>query len=710
MSRQINSRRLGSLFRPRSVAMIGASDKSTWSQSLYRYLVEFGFADRTYLVNQRGVDVHGRSTFTSCTGIGAPVDVAFVMVPQSAMLDALSDAAAAGIRNAVILSSGYAEAGSEGRVAQEALVAHADSLDMLVLGPNHLGFANFVDQIPVTTMPGLPRRSGPVALLSQSGAVCVGMLEFAAQHGVDLSYLVTLGNESMVTAGHVLDFMVDDPQTRAVAIYMEAIREAEVFRAAAQRAARAGKAVVVLKVGSSQQSMRSAAAHTGALAGNDATLDAVFRELGVIRVGTVEDMLLTARAAACLGPLRRRGIAVVSDSGGACGVFADRADEADAEIPDFSSGTVQALSEILPDFGTAQNPLDVTGAVVMNPSIWRRAIETVAGDPSVGAVCVISSYVWNGTGQRSLEWFLDRTGGAGVVEGAAPVVYVNQVMQPIVERTRKLLAGHGVEVVIPGLQHAARVLRNLAWWSDAIRNLAEASDIAALPSSFRAPEPARRRGAWSEDAARRLLAEAGIPVIPAEVATSPDQAVMIADSLGAAVAMKIVSPDILHKSDIGGVRLHVNGEAAVRAAYRDLIAAGAKVSGARIEGVLISPMRGGGTEMMVGVVRDPDWGLVMAVAFGGILVEVLHDAALSPLPVSPACAQAMLHRLRGAALLKGVRGTPEADLVRLGQIIAGVSALAQALGDELESLEINPLRVEGTMIEALDAVVTWRQD
>jgi acetate---CoA ligase (ADP-forming) len=707
VGRVINSQRLGSLFRPRSVAVVGASDKSTWSQSVYKYLVEFGFTDRTYLVNKRGVDVHGRPTFTSCAKIGVPVDLAFVMVPQAVVLEALSDAAAAGIRNVVILSSGYGEAGSAGREAQTALVAHAEALDMVILGPNHLGFANLVDQVPATTMPGLPRKSGPVALLSQSGAVCVGMLEFAAQHGVDLSYLVTLGNESMITAGHVLDFLVDDPQTRSVAIYMEAIREAEVFRAAARRAANAGKAVVVLKVGSSQRSMRSAAAHTGALAGDDATLNAVFRDLGVIRVSTVEDMLLTARAAAYLGPISRSGIAVVSDSGGACGVFADRAQEVDAEIPDFSAETTQMLAKILPSFGTAQNPLDVTGAIVMDPPIWRRCLETVAHDPAIGVVAAISSYAWNGTGLRSLEWFLERTGGAGVSPGGAPIVYVNQVMQPIKEHTRDLLADHGVKVVVSGLEHGARVLRNIAWWSGALHSAREAHAQPTLPQQLKPPRE-RRKGTWSEYAARNLLAEAGIPVIPADVANSADEAVAVAAKLGVAVAMKIVSPDILHKSDIGGVRLQVAGEQAVRQSYQDLIAAGAKVSSAKIDGVLISPMRSGGIEMMVGVVRDPDWGLVMAVAFGGVLVEVLQDSVLSPLPVGEVRAQSMLQQLRGADLLEGVRGGPPADVVQLAQVIARVSRLAELLGEDLESLEINPLRVDGSTLEALDAVVTWR--
>jgi acetate---CoA ligase (ADP-forming) len=686
---------------------VGASNKSTWSQSVHKYLIEFGFADRTYLVNQRGGEVHGCPAVTSCTMVGEPIDVAFMMVPQSVMLDALSDAAAAGIRNAVVLSSGYAEAGETGRTAQAELVAHAQSLGMLLLGPNQLGFANFIDQIPITTMPGLPRTSGPVALLSQSGALAVGMIEFASRMGVDLSYLVMLGNEAMITAGDVLNFLVDDPHTRAIAIYMEAVREADVFHAAARRAAEMGKAVVVLKVGSSELSMRSAAAHTGALAGDDATLNAVFCDLGVIRVGTVEDMLLTARAAAYLGPLKRSGIGVVSDSGGACGVFADRAADVGATLPDLSPATTQTLTSILPQFGTAQNPLDVTGAVVMNPSIWTRSIEAMSKDTSVGVVAAISSYAWNETGLRSLEWFLERTGGTGVVEGGAPVVYINQVLQPVVESTRALLSAGGVEVTIPGLRHAAEALRHVAWWSDAIRHRHPGAP--ELAAAVMVPAASLRKGLWSEQSARTLLVGAGIPVIPAKVAASAEEAVRLAADMDTAVAMKILSPDILHKSDIGGVLLGIHGDQAVRGAYRALLDAGARVHNARIDGVLISPMRSGGIEMLVGVVRNPQWGLMLAVAFGGIFVEVLQDSSLSPLPVHAGRAREMLSSLRGFGILNGARGIARSDIEQLAQVIVQVSALAVALGNDLESLEINPLRIDGDTIEALDAVVTWRE-
>ena len=707
MPDQITGERLTSLLRPRSVALVGASDKSTFSMLAYRNLVEFGLGDRTYLVNRRGTPTHGQPTVTSCARIGEPVDVAYLMVPQAGMLEALDDAAAAGIRNACVLSSGYAEAGEAGRAAQAGLAAHAASLGMVLLGPNHLGFANFTDGVPVCSIPGLPRHPGPVALLSHSGASSSAMVDFAAMANVGLSYLVTLGNEAMITAGHVLDFLVDDPGTQAIAIFMETVRDPEAFRRAARRAAAAGKAVVVLKAGSSALSARTAAAHTGALVGDARVIDAVFADLGVIRVDSIEDMLITAGAAAALGRLARKGIGIVSISGGACDIVADRADDLGAALPELAPSTRDALAAIMPAYGTVQNPLDVTGAAVIDPTIFTRSIEAMSADPSIGVVGIINSLPWIDEGRPYMgQMFVDAI-GAGMQAASGPTVYINQVMQPVTDFTRASMVRGQVPYVIPGLRQAVVALRNVAWWSQFTQD----QDAAEAPEPVPVPAPAQRRGAWSEYAARTLLSDAGIPLVPAWLAGSADEAVRAAADLAGPLSVKIVSADILHKSDIGGVRLDVPpNEDAVRAAYWAVTEAAASTgTGARVEGVLISPMRRGGTELLVGVVRDPQWGPVLAVAIGGLFVEVLQDSALAPLPVTPGQAGRLLDRLRGRAVLNGVRGGAPADREVLTAVIARIGDLALALGDDLTSLEVNPLLAHGARIEALDAVVTWKE-
>jgi acyl-CoA synthetase (NDP forming) len=717
MPATISADRLTTLFRPRSVALVGASDKSVFSMIAHSNRVQFGLGDRTYLVNRRGAVTHGQPTVRSCAEIGEPVDVAFLMVPQAGTIDALSDAAAAGISNAVVLSSGYGEAGEAGRAAQAELVAHADSLGMVLLGPNHLGFANFTEGIPVCSIPGLPRQAGPVALLSQSGASSSAMLDFATMVNVGLSYLVTLGNEAMITAGHVLDFLVDDPGTRAIAIFMETVRDPAVFRRAARRAAAAGKAIVVLKAGSSALSARTAVAHTGALVGDDRVTDAIFADLGVIRVDSIEDMLITAGAAAALGRLARPGIGIVSISGGACDIVADRAEDLGAELPELAQKTRTALAGIMPEYGTVQNPLDVTGAAIIDPTIFTRAIEVVSKDPAVGVVGVIQGVPWFDDGTPYMaQRFVDAI-GEGMARAACPAVFINQVVQPITDYTRTVMAHGGVHYVIPGLRQAVVAMRNVAWWSGATRpavtdtagtDTAESGTGTSAGGRVFVPPGAPPRGQMSEDGARLLLSAAGIPVVPARLVTTAEDAVTAAAEFGGTVCVKVVSPQILHKTDIGGVRLDVPaGEDDVKDAFLAVTRAAARVDGASVDGVLVSPMRRGGAELLVGVVRDPHWGPMLAVALGGVFVEVLKDSALAPLPVSPGQARRLLDGLRGRAVLDGVRGAAPADLDALAAVIARTGDLALDLGEDLESLEINPLRVDGTTIEALDAVITW---
>jgi acyl-CoA synthetase (NDP forming) len=352
-----------------------------------------------------------------------------------------------------------------------------------------------------------------------------------------------------------------------------------------------------------------------------------------------------------------------------------------------------------------QNPLDVTGAAIIDPSIFTRAIEAMAADPSVGVIGVINSLPWEDTGRPYAgQMFVDAI-GAGMAAAGCPAAYINQVMQPVTAYTRQVMEHGNVPYVIPGLRQAMVALRSIGWWSDVTRG-PRPEAVPAVPVTV--PAAAARRGRWSEDAARRLLAGAGVPVAPARLVTSAEEATAAAADLGGPLAVKVASPDILHKSDVGGVRLGVAAdEGAVRDAYQAVTAAAAAVDGARVEGVLVSPMRVGGTELLVGVVRDPQWGPALAIAFGGVFAEVLQDSVLTLLPVTPARARDLVQRLRGAALLRGARDTRPADLDAVAAVVARVGDLALALGDDLESLEVNPLHVDGTTIEALDAVVTW---
>jgi acyl-CoA synthetase (NDP forming) len=399
----------------------------------------------------------------------------------------------------------------------------------------------------------------------------------------------------------------------------------------------------------------------------------------------------------------------VSISGGACDIVADRAEDLGATLPELAAPTRDALAGIMPAYGTVQNPLDVTGAAVIDPTIFTRAIEVMSADPSIGVVGIINTLPWSEPDPKSQPYhgqvFVDAI-GAGMRAASGPTAYINQVMMPVTDYTRASMEHGQVPYVLPGLRQAMVALRNVAWWSEVTRT--PPAVAAGAPGTVPVPAPGERRGHWPEDAARRLLSDAGIPVVPACLVSSAEEAVKAAAGIGGPLAVKIVSADIMHKSDIGGVRLDVPpDESAVREAYRAVTAAAAAAGPGAVTDVLISPMRTGGTELLVGVVRDSVWGPMLAVAIGGIFVEVLQDSALAPLPVTTGQARRMLGTLRGRALLDCARGGAPADLDALSAVIARIGDLATALGDDLESLEVNPLWVDGATIEALDAVVTW---
>ncbi|RQN09085.1 CoA-binding protein [Aeromicrobium camelliae] len=696
---------LQALLSPQSFALIGASDKSTFSSLVVANLRGAGRGDDVHLVNPRSPEVHGQATVARCRDIAGGVDLAFVMVPARLAPDALRDATEAGASAAIVLSSGYAEAGEEGRQRQAELVALAESLGITMLGPNVLGVVNVLDGIPAMALSDPPQRPGRVALISQSGASCGAMKDFAELAGVELSHVLTVGNEAMVTIAHLVDFLVDDDRVGAIAIFMEAVKEPQLFAAAARRAAAAGKPIVVLKAGRSELAARAAASHTGALVGDDRVVDAVFSALGVVRVDTIEDMLVTAGLGAYAGPIEG-GLGVVSISGGACDIIADLAESAAVEIPEFTPQTQERLRARLPDFGHAHNPLDITGAAITDPPLWGAAIEAVAADPAVGVVLAVNSLPWREDGRPFYgQPYVDQIGRA-LAEAPVPGLYVTQVGQPFGPQARDILAQAGVPHQVAGLRAAVDAVARIRDWSQRL-------DAAVREPVWPPPDTQERAGgaALSEADARALLQRHGVPVVPAAFASTADEAVAAAAQFGSGpLVVKIVSPDIAHKTDVGGVRLHVAPHDVGEVAGQMMHDVAAAVPQARIDGVLVGPQRDPATELLVGVTRDPDWGLLLAVGLGGVLVEMLDDVAIAPLPVDETGVRRLLSQLRGARLLGGVRGRPAADLDAVVSVVAAIATTAAALGPRLEALEVNPLRVDGANVEALDALVVLREE
>jgi acyl-CoA synthetase (NDP forming) len=685
-------------FEPRSVVLVGAAERTLYTQCTVQNSEIFKGAT-LHLVNRRGVPVLGRPSAKSCVELQEDIDTAFIHVPAAGVMDAVEDAHAAGIRNIVLLSSGFAEAGLEGRELQQSVAARARELGLMLLGPNHVGFLNLANNISVFGLPAPGARPGPLAVLSQSGAVAMEIARFGERHDIRMSHLMTLGNEAVLTAADALGYVVDCPHTKAILIFIEEIKNPLRFAQAARRAAAAGKAIIVYKSGITEIAAKSAAAHTGALVGDDNVTDAVFHDLGIIRVHSLEDLVVTGKLAASLGTCRVSGVGVISASGGANDIIADVAESFGVPLSEFSEETKRQIVDIVPDnFITPQNPFDLTGSSVRDRTLWKSVMGIIGQDPKVDLVVCVGSLITSTTPQEK-----DLIVAQALNSLECPYVYVTTLFTEMSEQSATVMKTAGFNLISTGVVPSLRALGKCIDWNN---RLGLQNDVSTAPA-VALPEISNQvRGLWSEVQARDLLLSAGVPFLPATLVQDADQAVRAALGYGAPVALKIVSPKIAHKTDIGGVALSVLGEDNVRASFESILAAGsAAVGRSEVDGVLITPMRNQGIEFIVGVTWDEQWGAMLVLGLGGIFVEVLADSVIVPLPTSKTAVLKALSKLKGAAILKGLRGKKPVDQDKLVDIVLKIAQVALALGDRVESLEINPLSVDGSDIVALDALI-----
>jgi acetate---CoA ligase (ADP-forming) len=700
--------RLERLFTPGSIALVGASERSNWARMLLGALERTGFPGRVELVNGRGGEVFGRTAVPRLTDLREPVDAAYVMVPSHLVLSTLREGRDAGIRNFVVLTSGFAEAGNDGREAQEELRRLALRDDLAIIGPNTMGFINATDGMTLmpSALPGLP-RVGDVALVTQSGALAGATLRYCQSQGIGVSKVIALGNEAVIGVAEVIDYLVSDPHTGAVAVMMEAIRSPEDFLRVAGRALDAGKPVVALKAGRTEAGARVGAAHTGAMVDDDRVVDAALRQVGVIRVASLEALMTTASVLTRLGrPLSGNRLAVLGISGGACNIIADRAEDEGLRLEPFNPSTVASLRALASSYGALNNPLDVTGAAVSQPDLFGNIIEVVtrAGDADL----VLVQQDAPGPNSSSVEMFSNVLRAAADSHRVVPTLVVGAIghSEPSSGTWSSM---YGAERVLPcGMDLGVAAIGRAAWWSGRRRR---GSRRPTGPHRIAPIElPARAPGEiWGEERSRPLLTAAGFPLVPATVAATIDQALAAAQRYGFPVALKAVIPGVAHKSDIGGVELGVADPEDLRVAAKritDRVAA----AGHRPDGFLVSPMRPPGVELIAGVVRNPTWGPVLAVGFGGIWAEVFGDTALRVLPVDLREVHDMLGELRGASLLRTPRGLPPADIDAVVDAVLSLAALAESLPDDLESIEVNPLWIHGHRVEGLDALITWQQN
>jgi acyl-CoA synthetase (NDP forming) len=696
---------LDSFFAPQSIALIGASrDQEKIPGRLLAMLRKNDYPGKLYPVNPNYDDIDGLKCYTSIADIGAPIDLAVIIIPARAVLTALEQCAAAGVKNAVIISSGFAEEGGDSAAMQDKIATLAKKTGLRISGPNAEGFYSQVQRVAATFSPTvdvkpcvtpLVASKRRIGIVAQSGGIGFAFYHRAKALGVALSYVVSAGNESDLGAGEFLDYMVQDSSTDVILLFIEGIRDVDKFLAAARRAAELRKPVIVTKVGRSGAGERAAASHTASMAGWSAAYDAVFAKYGFI-VSNDLDEAVTIAAVLTTNPLPKGDrVGVLTVSGGAGIWGADTVSMQGLQVPELSASIQSEIKKLLPSYGATRNPIDVTAQGVHSGGL-QKSIDLLDVSGEVDATLVVlslSSETRMPFKQAELKPVIDAQN--------KPIVFYSYTLPS--DFARRELAQSGA-VLLSGLTHvgvAMRQLVNYAKYKLVPPGEHSALELRDISAHLKSP-------LLSEADSKALLRDAGI-------ALSDEVLVRERDALDAAIArvgfplvMKIQSPDIPHKSEVGGVRVNITTKGEAFAAYQSLLESARKHRpNAAIQGVLVGPMAKKGVEIIIGTLLDATFGPMIMVGLGGITTELFRDVIYRPAPVSATEAAAMLAELRAAPLLNGFRGAAKADISALSQLIAQVSVLAAHHAGEISEIEINPVLVHpiGQGVTVVDALV-----
>lgn len=699
---------LDSFFAPASIALIGASrDHEKIPGRLLAMLRKNEYPGQIYPVNPNYSEIDGLTCYKSIADIGSTIDLAVIIIPARAVLPALEQCAAVGVKNAVIISSGFAEEGGDSAGVQDAIAALAKRSGMRISGPNAEGFFSQVQRVAATFSPAVDVKPGVVPLIAttrrigivaQSGGIGFAYYHRAKALGIAVSYVVSAGNESDLGAGEFLDYLVQDTATDVILLFIEGIRDVDTFLAAARRAAEIKKPVIVTKVGRSRAGERAAASHTASMAGWSAAYDAVFAKYGFI-VSNDLDEALTIAAVLVSNPLPKGDrIAVVTASGGAGIWGADSVALRGLQVPELSEPIQAEIKNLMPSYGTARNPIDVTAQGVTSGGL-QKSVDLLTASDEVDAILVVlslSSEVRKPFREDELKPVL--------AAQKKPVVFYSYTVPS--DFARRELAKSGV-VVLSGLTHVGVAMRQLVDFAKF--SLPRPADETRLPA--RDLSAHLTSSVLSEADSKELLRAAGI-ALPDELLVKEKSGLDAAvASVGFPMVMKVQSPDIPHKSEVGGVRVNITTKGEVFLVFELLLNNARKHRPeAAIQGVLLGPMAKKGVEIIVGTMADKTFGPMVMVGLGGITTELFRDVVYRPAPVGAEEAGAMLASLKAAPLLNGFRGAVKADVVALSQLIADISMLAARHAGEIAEIELNPVLVhaEGQGVTIVDALVVGR--
>jgi len=692
---------LSRLLHPKSVAIVGASpDPATIGGAPLALMERFGYSGKVHLVSRTRTEVNGLPCAPSIDDLPEGIDVAILAIPKPGAIPAVEAAARRGVGAVIVFSAGFGEVGTAGMADQEALAALARRHRIALAGPNCLGLVNFLERAPLTFGDIRPnRRQGQpgIAIIAQSGAMSLALTYAAQAQDIPVNYAISTGNEAVLSVEDYLGAIVEDGATRSVALLIEQVRRPNEFRTLAVTARERGVGLCILHAGRSERAKQAARSHTGAIAGDQAALRAVLEHEGVVLVGSLDALIDSAGLLSRAREPVAKGIGLMTDSGAVKTLAIDVCETIGLPLAELSGPTLERLACELPPFAVAANPADITAMGLNDPSLYRRALEVLLADEEVGTAVVCAMPGSERQGRDQFAALLP-----AIEEAEKPVVYTVMGGEwPLSEAHQLAIAEAGVPL-FRSVDRALHAVRDLVAAAQARRAAAARRAPRVLP-----PLPVEGVGQVTEVWAKKVLAEAGIRVPRGELAADRDQAQAAAERMGYPVVLKVQSPEIVHKSDVGGVAI-VGSAGQLATTFDHLVA---EVRGRRpaapLDGILVEQVVTGGTEMLLGARRDPDWGGYVLIGLGGIWAEVLNDRAIVPIDADRSEIAAAIASLRAFPLLSGARGRPEADVGALIETVELVAAVFRATPRVVE-LEVNPLVVleAGRGAVALDALVT----
>lgn len=685
------------LINPRSIAIIGASANfNKINGRPLKHLLEKGYQGKILPVNPKYSEISGLTCYPAVEELPEAADLAIVAVAAKEVVGCIEALGKRGIRAAVIFSSGFGETGTAGKELELKLAKSAKKSGVVICGPNCLGFINSFENVYATFSQYADGETelGSVAFVTQSGAFGTAIAALAQKRGLGLGYFINTGNQTDLTFSELMMAVIEDPRIKVAAGYLEGLDDGPALIHLAKRCQELGKPFVLTKVGRMDSGVRAAASHTGALAVADTVFDAVIRQFGVLRARNEEQMLDMLEAFSQSRRATGNGLGIVTQSGGAGVMMADRAEEVNLLVPELQGKTRKQIAAAMPEFGAAGNPVDVTGQFVARPELLIESAVAMLDDPNIH-IGIIWLQLMTAHVDTLLQIFTK------IKKRTSKPFFVSWVAAP--EDAVNALREQEI-IVYPAGERAVEAAAALAQYNNFMKR-AKTTDISLINTIPAIPEIIEE-GLQNSVLATEWLQVAGIPMAKVSLATSEEEAVSAWQEMGGSIALKIESPDIAHKTEMGGVLLNLNCEAKVRDGHRILMQrAKDKLPNARITGILAQKMYQGDLELVVGVQRDPVFGMIIMVGLGGIFVEVLKDVVFRSAPFDQTEAGLMLSELRMTAMLDGVRGQKPVDRKAISELLANLSLWAAKMEPVLSELDLNPILVGPDGPIAVDCVM-----